>query len=338
MFSVMPDPILVGEPVAHQPGGDVVEVLRRVLQPVDVGHPVGHGGAGPGLGRQQPGEGGVQPHVVAVEGVRAETDRVDADQVQAVPEVVHHRGDRVPRVVVGDGGVRRGRHADHPAGVGDRTQHVVALEPRDVPDRAGTGVGQEDRRLGRRAGVDAGPVGGVRDVDGQPELVHPPDGAPAERGEPAVDDLVEPGAQRVGVGVGDADLPDAQAEQDVELVQVVADRGGRLQPEHQPDATGGVGGLDVGDRPDDADAVLVGEVREPHAEVDYDVVPLPRCVAGDAGGAVHHVVEHDGEPGVAQPGEGGVLAAGAVVARGVGYVGGEQHRVVVQADRHVVRQ
>src|SRR5215813_11311036 len=69
--------------------------------------------------------------------------------------------------------------------------------------------------------VKSGPVGGVRQVDGQAELVHPGDGPVAERGQPAVGRLGEAAAERVRVGVRDPDLPQPEAVQHVEAVELV---------------------------------------------------------------------------------------------------------------------
>ena len=190
----------------------------------------------------------------------------------------------------------------------------------------------------RRRRLDAGPVGGVRHVDREAEVVHPLHGAAAERGQPVVGGLVQPRAEAVGVGVGDADLPDAEPEQDVQLVEVVADRRGRLEAEHDADPAGCVRELDVLEGPDDHHPVLVGDVGLPHAQVGHHVVPLPGGVPGDVGGAVHHVVEHGGQAGRGQAGERGVLTAGAVVGRGLGHVGREPDRVIVQADHDAALQ
>ena len=232
----------------------------------------------------------------------------------------------------------RGRDADDAARVRDRAQRVVALEPGDVPQRAGAGVGHEHRRARGRRRLDPGPVGGVRHVDREAEVVHPPHGAAAERGQPVVGGLVQPRAEAVGVGVGDPDLPEAESEQDVQLVEVVADRRGRLEAEHDADPPGRVRELDVVERPHDHHPVLVGDVGLPHAQVGHHVVPLPGGVPGDVGGAVHHVVEHGGQARRGQAGERGVLTAGAVVGRGLGHVGREPDRVIVQADHDVASE
>ena len=92
------------------------------------------------------------------------------------------------------------------------------------------------------------------------------------------------------------------------------------------------------ERPHDDHLVLVGDVGLPHPQVGHHVVPLPGGVSGDVGGAVHHVVEHRGQAGGGEPGERGVLSAGAVVRRGLGHVGREPDRVIVQADRDAAGQ
>jgi hypothetical protein len=280
----------------------------------------------------------VQGDMVAVQRVRAERHVLDADQAGTVAEVVHDRLDRVPRVRGGQCRVRGGRHPDDAPGRGDRAQHVVGFHARDVPDRPGPGVGDEHRPLAALAGVQGGAVARVGQVDGQAQLVHPRHRPAAERGQPAVAGFGQAAAERVGVGVGDADLPQAQAVQHVEPVEFVLDRRGGLQPEHQPGPPGPVGLVDVGDGADGRDVVLVGQVRQTHAEVGDDVVPPPRGVPGDARRAVHHVVEHDGQARRRQARVGGVLAPGAVVLGGLLHPQREPDRMVVQADHQAVAQ
>ncbi len=131
-------------------------------------------------------------------------------------------------------GVRRGRHPDHPAGRGDRPQHVVGLHPGRVPHRPGARVGDEHRRAALCSQVSSA----VRSEEWDRSMARPSwfirvTRPAAERGQPAVAGLVQPAAERVGVGVGDADLAQAQAVEHVQPVDLVLDRGGRLQPEHQ---------------------------------------------------------------------------------------------------------
>ena len=323
--------------MSHQPVADVGEVLRGVLQAVHVLNRFVRWAAHPGQA-EQVGERAVQRHVVPVEGVGAERDVIESYQVHAVQKVVHHRLEGVPGMRVRQRGVRGGRHADHPARLGDRPQHRVRLHPGRVPHPACPGVRDEDRFAGLRAGVKRRPVGGVRQVDGEPQLVHPDHRPVAERGQPPVGWLAQPAAQGVGVGVGDPDLPDAQAVEDVEPVEFVLDRRRRFQPEYQPDGARGAGRVDVGDRLDQVEPGCVGEVGQPHAEVGDDVVPPPRRAAGDARGAVHQVVEDDVHPGGAHAGVRGVLPPCPVVGRRLAHVGREPDRVVVQADHQAVAQ
>ena len=276
--------------------------------------------------------------MVAVQRVRAEGDVVEADQIGAVAEVVHDGLDRVPRVRGGQRRVRGGRHPDDPPGPGDRAQHLVGFHARDVPDRPRPGVGDEHGPLAVLAGIQGRAVARVGQVDGQAQLVHPRHRPAAERGKAGVGALGQAAAERVGVGIGDADLPQAQAVQDVEPVELVLDRRGGLQPEHEPDPPGAMGLVDVGHGADHHDLVLVGQVRLAHAQVGDDVVPPPRGVPGDAGRAVHHVVEHHGQARRRQARVGGVLAPGAVVLGGLLHPQREPDRVIVQADDEAVAQ
>ena len=97
-----------------------------------------------------------------------------------------------------------------------------------------------------------------------------------------VADLGQAAAQRVGVGVGDPYLTEPKTVEDIEAVDLVLDRGGRLQPEHQPHPPRAVGLVDIGHRADGHDLPLVGEVGLAHPQVGDHVVPPPRGVPGDA--------------------------------------------------------
>jgi hypothetical protein len=138
-------------------------------------------------------------------------------------------------------------------------------------------VSQEHRLVAVAADVQGGAVGRVRHVDRQPEPVHPRHRSPAEGGQAAVAGLGKAAAQGVGVGVRDPDLPDAKAVEHVEAVDLVLDRGGRFQPEHQPHPPGPMRLVDIGHCADDHDLPLLGEVGLAHPQVGDDVVPPPRA-------------------------------------------------------------
>jgi hypothetical protein len=106
----------------------------------------GRGGALAGAERERLAQRAVQADVVAEERVGPEGDVVDADELGAVLEVLHERLDRV-RGFAGDRRVRRGLDADHAALLGAGADDLVGLEARRVPQRAGAGVGDEDRVL-----------------------------------------------------------------------------------------------------------------------------------------------------------------------------------------------
>jgi hypothetical protein len=204
--------------------------------------------------------------------------------------------------------------------------------------RARAGVGDQHRRAARPDHVQGGLVAGVGHVDGDPEPVHPLDRALAEGGQPAVAPFPQARAERVGLAVGDAHLPHAEAVEDVDPVDLVLDHGGRLEPGHQRDGPGLVRPPEVGQRGGPEHEVLVGEVAEALAEVVDDVVPLPARLAGDAPRAVHEVVEHRGQPGVRQALVAGAVATGADQLEAFGDVVREDRGMVVQRDHQAVRQ
>ena len=89
----------------------------------------------------------VQADVIAEQRVRPERHMVDADQIDAVLEVLHERLDGVAWVLAGERGVRRGLDADHAAFFGALLEHVVGLHAPGIPQSARAGMGDEDRLL-----------------------------------------------------------------------------------------------------------------------------------------------------------------------------------------------
>jgi hypothetical protein len=169
-------------------------------------------------------------------------------------------------------------------------------------------------------------------VDGDAELVHALDGPLAEQRQAAVAPLAQAAAERVRLAVGDAHLAHAEPVEHVDAVQLVLDRRGRLQARDQRDPAGLVRVADVGHRPGAEHEVLVGEVAEAVPEVVDHVVPFPARLAGDAGGAVHEIVEHGRQARPGEPLEAGVLAAGADHVEGLGHVQREDRGMLVQRD------
>ena len=84
------------------------------------------------------------------------------------------------------------------------------------------------------------------------------------------------------------------------------------------------------------DEVLMRDVREAHAEVVDDVVPLPAGLRGDRGRAVHKAVEHSVEPGDGHARVAGEVAALAPVLREFREVFRYDEAVIVQRDREVL--
>ena len=181
---------------------------------------------------------GVKANMIAIQRVRPECDVIYSDKVGAVCEMIHHGLERMQRVARRQGGVRGGLDANHAAALCAGEQYVVRHHPGRIPHRSRASVRDEDRLAGHLERVQAGTVAGVRDVDGEAELVHPLDGPAAEGGQAAVARLFQPRAERIGFRVGDADLPDPEAVQDVEPVDLVLDRGRRLQAEDNREAAG----------------------------------------------------------------------------------------------------
>src|SRR6266536_5232912 len=328
--------LVVRPVVGDQPADDVAEALRRVLDPVHVLDPWEPEVAARLGDRQVLGERLVQADVVAEQRVRAEGHVLDADHVDAVAEVVHHRVQVMARVRGRQRGVGRGLDADDPAAFGARRDHPVRLHPPRVPDGPRAGVGDQHRRAAGLDRVQAGLVAGVGHVDGDAEPVHPLDRALPESRQTAVAPLPQARAERVRLAVGDAHLPHPQAVEHVDAVDLVLDRGGGLQPHHQREPAGLVREADVGHRLGAENEVLMGDVAEPVAEVVDGVVPLPAGLAGDARGAVHEVVEHRGQARAGQPLVPGAVPPGADQVEGLGDVVGEDRGVLVQRDDDAV--
>ena len=236
------------------------------------------------------------------------------------------------------GGVRRGRDADDAARVRHRAQRVVALEPGDVPQRAGAGVGHEHRRARRSHAVSmpvrseacdtsiARPRSFIRCTARRPNAVRPQSAG-----------SFRPAAEAVGVGVGDPDLPDPEAEQDVELVEVVARSGWppRGRTRCRPGRCACANSMSSSVRTTMTRSWwAMSACRMPRSVTTSS--QLPGGVPGDVGGAVHHVVEHGGQAG-REPGRRTRCAGGRCGCRaGVWAMSArEPDRVIVQADHDV---
>src|SRR5437773_9115917 len=100
--------------------------------------------------------------------------------------------------------VRRGFDADDPALRGERLQYLIGLHTLRVPETTRAGMRCEDRLIARLDRVERGLIAGVRDVDGDAELVHAAHRLAAELGKAAVARFAQPAAVRVGFAVGDA--------------------------------------------------------------------------------------------------------------------------------------
>src|SRR5439155_38561 len=165
-------------------------------------------------------------------------------------------------------------------------------------------------------------------VDRDPETVHAFDRAETELGEAAVARLAQARAQRVGLAVRDADAADAEAVEDVEAVDLVLDRRGRLDARHEGDPAARLRGADLRYGPGAHHHVLVREVRQAHAEVEHDVVPLPPGTRRDRRRAAHERVEHAVEAGHGQTLVARPLPPVAAVLRHLGNVRGRLGRAI----------
>ena len=144
-----------------------------------------------------------------------------------------------------------------------------------VSQSARASVGDEDRLVAGGDGVERGLVAGVRDVDRDPELIHSPHRLVTEDGEAAVARLAQAAPQGVRLAVRDPARADPQAVKDVEAVDLVLDRGGRLERGDERDLAVRLGPPNVGHRIAPDDEVLVRDVGVAHPEVVDHVVPLP---------------------------------------------------------------
>ena len=279
----------------------------------------------------------VQPHVVPVDGIGAKAHMVDAHQRPHVLEVLHEGLDPVHRVVAGERRVRRRLDSDHPAAGRARLEHLVGRQPVRLPEGARADVGEHDGMLAPLDGVQSRPVSAMRAVDQHPQLVHAPDRAPPEHGQPAIARLLQPRAQRIGLAVGDPERPHPEAEEQINAVQLVLDHGRALHrrdPRHPA--------LPV--RPQDVvhpqamdQEVLVRQVAQPHPEVVQHVVPLPAPVRLDGADAVQEVVEDRVPARVPQPLDRGRHAPGAHVRRRLADIPRKNARVLVQRNHDELR-
>ena len=191
------------------------------------------------------------------------------------------------------------------------------------------------RKIGCSADLDrveGGLVAGVRAVDGEAHLVHAADGLSPEGRQSPVAGLLEAGAERVGLAIGDAQDPQADPVEDLDPVEFVLDHGRALLGRHKRDAFLAVRLVDVVHALALDDEVLVREVAEAHPHVVDDVVPLPPVLRRDARRAVEEVVEDAVPPGVGQRLVGCVHAAFRVVGADLVGLRGEKVRVLVQRD------
>src|SRR2546426_183448 len=322
--------VAVGVVVFGHPANDVREGLRRVLDPVDELDLVELDLAARRVDGQLLREVVVQSHVIAKERVRTERDVVDPHEVRAVFEMLHEALDRVLRVLLREGRVRRGLDADHAAFRGERLQHLIGLHTLRVPETTRSGVRCEDRLVARLDRVERGLVARVRDVDGDAELVHAAHRLAAELGKAAVTRFPKPAPERVGLAVRDARRPDPEPVEDVEPVDLVLDRRRRLERRDERDLSVLLRALDVVERLAANDEVLVGDVAHPHPEVIDDVVPLPPGLRGDGRGAVHEAIENGIEARLGHAGVAGEVTTLTAILRKVAEVLGNDETVIVQ--------
>ena len=134
---------------------------------------------------------------------------LDPDQVGAVREMIHHGLDRVPRVRRRQRGVRCGLEADHPA--------AARAQATSTSSGFIRGVGHTARApacVMNTGWLDASKVSRqVRSLEWDTSIARPSSSIwptarpPNTGGQLAVARLLQAAAERVGLRVGDADLP-----------------------------------------------------------------------------------------------------------------------------------
>ena len=320
----------------HQPAGDVPAGLGGVLQIFHIGHFLVFGLRAPRLaGGQRRREGVVQTDVVAVHAVHAEAHMVDADHVRHILEVLHEAVDVVGHVGLGHGGVGRGFDADHAVLLAHGADQLVAGHALGGPHALRAHMGGDDGLAGVHHRIVGSPGAAVGHVDQHAHLVHALHALLAELRQSPVVVFPAAAAQGVALGVGHAHLPDAQAVEDVDAVDLVLDGRGALNDGHPGDLPGLLRLEDVLHALAVHQEILVVDVAQAHAQIVHDVDPLPSRLAGDDVRAVHHVVEDAVQMGIGQRLVAAAVAAGA---HGVkqrfagGHVPGGEIRMVVQAD------
>ena len=103
-------------------------------------------------------------------------------------------------------------------------------------------------------------------------------------------------SERVRFAVGDPDRADPKSVQDVETVELVLDRSGALEARNESELVRSLGRPDLFERTGADHELLMGDVREPHAEVVDDVVPLPASARRDRRRTAHERVEDAVQP------------------------------------------
>ncbi len=181
--------------------------------------------------------------------VRAEADVVDAGTFDDVVEMAHIVFERrLPAGILVPAHRPVDAGANDAALFGDQPDDVVGFVALQVGERAGVGMGDQDRLLGSLDDVQHRALADVAQIDGDTDVVHDAHRIAAEQREARLLGLEAAVAELVAVVVGELHNAQAEAPEKVQAVQVVGNGAGVLPTHDETDLAGGPRAVEVGRR------------------------------------------------------------------------------------------
>ena len=137
--------------------------------------------------------------MIAIEGINAKSNMINADEICNVFKVLHHSVDIMRIARSGHGGVGSGFHAGNAALFRAGLDHVIAKQAAGIPKSAGADVRKHDGLFRHADGICRGLLPAVRAINEHTDFVHALYGFFAKFGQAAVAILFEAIAQGVGL-------------------------------------------------------------------------------------------------------------------------------------------